>query len=449
MLKEQRQDILSVLEKMRTDLDNGLVPTRVFGDEEIFKLELEKVFANSWTYLGHESEIPNVGDYARRSIGLDPFVLARDEDKKIHAFFNSCRHRGATICRAEKGNSSHFRCSYHGWTYRNNGDLVGVPQQASAYKGLNLEDWGLFEAPRVESYQGLIFASLSPKGLSLDQYLGDFKWYLDTNMKLTGGLEVVGEPNRWLVDVNWKIGALNFAGDAYHLAVVHKSAQDTGLAYRYDDGTTTSAIHKEGQTAQIAECGGHSSGIRMAGPEDTVFWGYPKPVIDTFVPESVTKQQYETARRSITQVGTIFPNLSYIHTAVTDAPERPVIGFLSLRQWQPRGPGKMEIISWTMVPKNAPKEYKERSYKVAINSFSPSGNYEQDDIAVWRGISEAGGSLFAKRFNVKLNFQMGFDWMSDTRPRNDWGGPGTAYDSNLEEGTQRTFWRSWLKTMLE
>jgi 3-phenylpropionate/trans-cinnamate dioxygenase alpha subunit len=40
---------------------------------------------------------------------------------------NICRHRGNRLCRAEFGNAASFTCAYHGWTYRNDGRLAGVP----------------------------------------------------------------------------------------------------------------------------------------------------------------------------------------------------------------------------------------------------------------------------------------------------------------------------------
>ena len=67
----------------------------------------------------------------------------------------------AGAVRSAAGNAKSFRCQYHGWTYRNDGQLVGVP-----YPGRHSADvrerMGLLALPRVESYRGLIFASFSP-----------------------------------------------------------------------------------------------------------------------------------------------------------------------------------------------------------------------------------------------------------------------------------------------
>ncbi len=83
------------------------------------------------------------------------------------------------------------------------------------------------------------------------------------------------------------------------------------------------------------------------------------------------------------------------------------------------------------------------AYRAAVASFSPSGNFEQDDSIAWGGVSRAARGQFAKQQNITLNYQMGLEGMSEAKVMTDWPGPGIVYDSNLEEGVQRTFWRHW------
>jgi hypothetical protein len=95
----------------------------------------------------------------------------------------------------------------------------------------------------------------------------------------------------------------------------------------------------------------------------------------------------------------------------------------------------------------APARYKDLAYRAAVASFSPSGNFEQDDSIAWGGVSRAARGQFAKQQNITLNYQMGLEGMSDAKVMADWPGPGIVYDSNLEEGVQRTFWRHWSRAM--
>ncbi len=254
-------------------------------------------------------------------------------------------------------------------------------------------------------------------------------------------MEVVGEPHRWHIEADWKSGSDNFAGDSYHTQTLHQSIVRLGLSNAAGASGGKNDIH-------VTECSGHSTSIRRKDPGETYFWGYPEEVYrDFFDGTELSAAQFEVAMRSVVYTGTVFPNLSLIHIFAKDAPDNEGAAFFSLRQWKPRGPGKMEAWSWVLVPKNAPAAYKERAYRAAVASFSPSGNFEQDDSIAWGGVSRAAKGVLAKRANIMLNYQMGLPGMSDARVIADWPGPGIAYDSNLEEGVQRTFWRHWSRAI--
>src|SRR5262245_28459481 len=67
---------------------------KYFIDEDIFQLEMERVFGKAWLFVGHETEIPSPGDYVVRPMGQDSVIVTRDEHGEIHVLLNSCRHRG-------------------------------------------------------------------------------------------------------------------------------------------------------------------------------------------------------------------------------------------------------------------------------------------------------------------------------------------------------------------
>jgi phenylpropionate dioxygenase-like ring-hydroxylating dioxygenase large terminal subunit len=215
-------DLASLVSQVR----RGMIPAHVYADPEIFAAERDRLFARSWMFLAHESEIPDPGDYVVRRVLADSFIVARDEAGVVRVMFNMCLHRGMQVCRAELGNASHFRCPYHAWTYRNDGRLAGLPFHEEAYggeDGFARAGQSLLPAPSMGIHNGLIFISLDPDAPPLAGYLGDFAFYLDFYTRQSpAGLELRG-PQRWRIKANWKIGAENFAGDSYHTPHTHAS----------------------------------------------------------------------------------------------------------------------------------------------------------------------------------------------------------------------------------
>ncbi len=433
-----------VLAEMGAALDEGLVPARIFNDPELHQLELQRVFARAWCFIGHESEIPHPGDYCQRYIGKDPFIFVRDEAGTVRVLFDGCRHRGALVCRAEKGNASHFRCSYHGWTYKNTGELIGAPAFREAYGHLDKKEWGLLPAANVGSVHGFVFATLDEDAPPLEEYLGDFRWYMDLMWGIAdNGLEVVGEPQRWVMDANWKQGADNFAGDDYHTLFLHKSMFEIGAIQ------IPPRANMYGYHVQVGN--GHQMSFSIApelddpGPK---FWGYSPEVVELFNEANVTREQFELAHRSRISVGTIFPNFSFLQLPLTHDPKNvPPQGMVTVRQWQPKESGQMEVWVWFMVWKDMPEEQKLLSYRASMGTFSVSGIFEQDDAEPWQSIARTGGTAFARKSNMHFNFQMGLPGYGGAEPSSDWPGPGVAFWPRYEEGVQRSLYRRWLQYM--
>jgi phenylpropionate dioxygenase-like ring-hydroxylating dioxygenase large terminal subunit len=145
------------------DAEHGLVSRRIFIEPEIYEQELAQIFARCWLFLCHERQVPQPGDFFSTYMGEDPVLVVRDGDGQIHAVLNVCRHRGNRLCRAEAGNAAFFTCAYHGWTYSNSGQLVGVPSLPEAYVGaLAMGQWGLIPVAQLDSYKGLLFATFDP-----------------------------------------------------------------------------------------------------------------------------------------------------------------------------------------------------------------------------------------------------------------------------------------------
>jgi len=201
------------------------VHRRIYNDPEVFDEELRSVFSTTWVFVGHESEIPAVGDYKTTMLAQQPIILSRHDDGAVHVMFNRCRHRGTVVCREELGHSNYFRCSYHNWVYANDGELVGV-SMAEGYQGLDTSSLGLQHVPRAASYRGLVFASLAEDGPTLEEHLGPVRAYIDLwlGRSPVGSISVLPTAHQFDYPGNWKWQAEN-GTDSYHGNYVHESWQ--------------------------------------------------------------------------------------------------------------------------------------------------------------------------------------------------------------------------------
>jgi phenylpropionate dioxygenase-like ring-hydroxylating dioxygenase large terminal subunit len=214
--------------KLEDLVQDARVHRSIYLDQAIFELEMERIFESNWVFLGHESEIAEAGDYKTVTIGTQPAILTRDEDGDIHVVMNRCMHRGSSICQEPRGNSSSFRCWYHGWTYNNRGDLIGVPYADAYGSAFDKRKFSLVRAARVESYRGLIFASLSPEVENLEDYLAGARYYIDLFMDLSpeGAVQARVGAHKYGYDGNWKFQMENGV-DGYHPNFVHQAFFET------------------------------------------------------------------------------------------------------------------------------------------------------------------------------------------------------------------------------
>jgi 3-phenylpropionate/trans-cinnamate dioxygenase alpha subunit len=403
-----------------TDWEHGQIHPEIFISEEIYQLELERLFGRTWLFLAHDSMFPNPGDFYSTYMGGDPVIIARQKDGSVKAFLNVCRHRGMKVCRAEEGNTNAFMCTYHGWTYDGSGALVSVPNFEDAYYGeLEMAKWGLVNI-RVESYKGLWFGNFDESAPSLIEYLGDMTYYMDSWLDhAEGGIEVLPGTIKWTIEGNWKMAAEQFAGDGYHAAVTHSSSF---------------SIYNP-EYMKMFQAPGRQFTSRQGHAHSFIF-----NVLSRMKDDPMNEYKYERQQRAIERLGeergafagnfTVFPNFSGLG------------GAANIRVWHPKGPNKFEIWSYTIVEKDAPEEIKRLQQRSALLTEGAAGMVEIDDGENWNLIGQVLQNSYQARRHV-WNYEMGLGHERDDDPVYR-GRIGQTY---LGEGPQRGFYRRWLEFM--
>jgi phenylpropionate dioxygenase-like ring-hydroxylating dioxygenase large terminal subunit len=213
----------------------------LYTSPAVFADELERIWYRSWVYVGHVSEIARPGDYVRKTIGPQDVIMSRSTDGEVHLLLNRCAHRGNLVCEAAAGNSSSFRCPYHGWTYRNSGELLGYPFP-QGYGGRRTLDLGLGRVPRIGVHQGFVFGSFAEDGPTLAEHLGEAAGEIDRLVRLSpeGEVELTAGFLQHKARANWKLLAENET-DGYHPQFVHASifsVAQSGIGALYGEKST-------------------------------------------------------------------------------------------------------------------------------------------------------------------------------------------------------------------
>jgi len=210
----------------------------VFVDPQVFELEMQRIFAATWVYLGHESEVAEPGSYKATTLGAQPVLLTRDAQGALHALINACRHRGVLLADDHtQGKCRHFVCPYHGWTFDLAGKLVSVPMRERQTNTFKEAELGLVSVARLDSYRGFVFASLNPHVPTLPQHLGAAAEFFDlfADLSPSGQIRVETGVTRYQFRGNWKQQVEN-SMDGYHPSLVHYSFFEDVLKPRIGRG---------------------------------------------------------------------------------------------------------------------------------------------------------------------------------------------------------------------
>jgi glycine betaine catabolism A len=146
-----------MLERLRRRKHETALEREFYCSEEEYQVDLDMIWYRDWLFIGHDCEVPKPGNYLTVQIGEYPVVVVRDRDGQLHAFHNSCRHRGSRICSAERGSAVRLVCPYHQWTYHLDGRLFSARDMGPDF---DRSQYGLHRV-HCASVGGYIFVCLA------------------------------------------------------------------------------------------------------------------------------------------------------------------------------------------------------------------------------------------------------------------------------------------------
>jgi p-cumate 2,3-dioxygenase subunit alpha len=405
------------------------VNREVFVSPTVFEDESRAIFDKCWIYVGHASEIRNPGDFRTRNVAGRPIIFCRDRQGTPRALINSCRHRGAIVCREREGNARQFYCMYHGWTYHTDGKLKAIPGDDAYGEKFDKSTLGLVEVPRFEHYRDFYFLNFDRDAPDLATYLAGAKEYIDlvVDQSPSGRMEIISGVQEYDIKANWKLLVENSVDD-YHLVTTHS----TWLNYMRNSGVNisvpkgqllpTKGIGKDLGNGHLTTDNPNYRG-RPVAKWISIYGEDAKADIDAIRKELVERLgETRAARVADTNRNlVVFPNL-----VINDGSS------VTVRNFYPLGPDHMRVTAWALGPVEETEAQRARRLHAFLTFYGPGGFATPDDVTALE-LAQQGFAAWREVQWSDLSRGMG---KSANEPQ-----------LHTDEGHLRVFWRRWSELM--
>ena len=255
---------------------SSTIPSSWYVDKNLFDLELNSVFSNTWQYAARLDQVSKPGQYVTTDIAGEPIVVVRGNDSVLRAFFNVCRHHAAAVMTEPEGKAAQLRCPYHGWTYSLEGELKGTPD-FSGVCDFDRSRNGLVSV-EIAEWENWAFVKLNPGNPVLNDFLTTDLTDQIKPLKLTN-LHWF-ERRHYDFDCNWKVFVDNYLDGGYHVPYLHKGL-DSVLDYSnymIENGER----HCLQWSPMVSDGAEAQTGAVRKGDRALYYWIYPNFMINWY-----------------------------------------------------------------------------------------------------------------------------------------------------------------------
>ena len=409
----------------------------LYTSEDIFALEMQRLWQRAWLFVGHDSQIPESGDFITTVLAGQPVLMTRGDDGRISVLHNRCAHKGAPLSSEPQGNTGRLlRCAYHGWTYRPDGSLLGVPMRAG-YEHSDFQNssarHGLTPFGEVAVHQGFVFARAQSDGSSFQDSMGELLQTLDLLVQRSpqGRLRVACGVLKTEFRANWKIYLENI-NDAFHPVTTHASVVQAA----------TSAWGKPAEEAPVPLS---MKQLLPFGASYSFFEQMGARLLPGGHSVLGTQQSLHTA---YTELGSYEQDLEAAHgherahAVLAFAPQNVVFyPSMSLkgmpqvmRVLRPLSAGRTILEAWAFEAVGAPTSLLENALLYNRQVFSPMSMVAHDDLHLFEGIQHS----LSCAGNPWISLHRGGDTRMGMTPRD---------VSGIDEGLMRNQYHAWAQLM--
>ena len=426
--------------RLASDLVQPLQVHRdIYLSPRVFELEQQHLWARSWLFVGHDSQVPRPGDFITTTLAGQPVLMLRREDGPISVLLNRCAHKGAPLATASCGHADRYlRCPYHGWTYRLDGRLAGLPVR-SGYDGSDFDACpaaqGLGGYGEVAVHRGFVFARATAGGPDFADSMGELLQALEllTDRSPVGRLRVAGGVLRTEFQANWKMYLENI-NDAFHPVTTHASVTQSAQAAWGQPPEGTAVPLAVRQLLPFAsgydffdQMGGRvlPHGHSVLGTRQSLHTGY------------TGLGDYGEALRSAHGAERAAQVLQFAPQNVVFYPSMALKGTPQvMRVLRPLAADRTLLEAWAFQPEDAPPELLNSALLYNRQVFSPMSMVAHDDLHLFEAIQR---NLVARGNPwISLHRGAGAEASDATLPRE---------VSGIDEALLRNQYRAWAEGM--